>query len=56
MAARLSDQVTYAYCTACGGLLIGSRQAQFRSTAIWHTWCAVTETWASRQGQGDRRN
>jgi hypothetical protein len=65
MAARLSDRVTYAYCSGCGGLLIGARQAQFRSEElfpgrfridIWHAWCAVTTTWVSRQGQCDRRN
>lgn len=62
--ARLSDRVTYAYCAGCGGLLIAARQAHFRTEwlldrerhEIWHAWCAVTETWVSRQGQRDRRN
>lgn len=60
--ARLSDCVTYAYCSGCGHLLISERQARFSSerpnteAAIWHSWCAVAETWTARQGQRDRRN
>lgn len=64
MRARLSDRVTYAYCSGCGTLLIAGRQAAFRSEQIlgrtrheiWHAWCAVTGTGTAMTGQRDRRN